>query len=501
MDRNNDMLVQDFIGEPGVFFLGVKALNQKSVAAARSIDRVLPIVGKHLYREIHAETCWNGGRIDRSRSAMNFSLLSDVPMTSEMMVGMARAAVADNGIEWAALRKDKIVGVELVISLPVTFQGNVQAFFEDSLAWIRLEFPQPITVVAAVVHLDEAAPHMHVILIPVVGPGRLDGHQVVGYKGKYSKRVNSFYEKVAQRFGLGKPRRKVSLSYRERQQLANRVLHTMMADSPTWADSGAAVMAMRQTLTLDPTPMARALGLLNGADDNAPPTADAVASAAGAGATASGGSTALLCYAVGSEAGFNDARNSAGDRVRRIIEGVDQFDDGLVRDELSRLVIHAPYSPNRALNVPVAAFSQSPVAGPGSSASANTVDVSSVKHDTPDTAAASCLCSDVDAVQMGKASDQAHDPHSTRVPVYVENYAEDAVRDLGHDDAFTAAATVSAKELVRERESERPVSAWVEELGCHIEPASPKPSNRAKAEEAVFRATNRLPDRSSIKPN
>jgi hypothetical protein len=322
MDHNNKTLVQDFVAEPGVFFLGTKSLNLKSVEAARSRDQVLPIVGRHLFRQIYAETCWNGGRIDHSRSWMNFSLLPDDPMTSEAMVVAARAAVADNRIDWAKLRKDKIVGVEVLISLPAAFQGDVRSFFEDSLAWVRTTFPSPITIVAAIVHLDEANPHMHIILIPIVGPRTMDGHQVAGFKAVYNKRVNSFHQQVAQRYGLAKPRRKAQLTYRERQQLADRVLAAMMTDGPTWADTPAGVVAMRQMLISDPTPMAKALGLLGDADDTTP-TAYAVAGTAGSQATAGDASTALLCYAVEPEAVLDGA---ADDRVGQIVEVAHELD-------------------------------------------------------------------------------------------------------------------------------------------------------------------------------
>jgi hypothetical protein len=329
MNHNNETLVQDFVAEPGVFFLGIKSLNLKSVAAARNRDQVLPVVGRHLFRQIYAETCWNGGRIDHSRSWRNYSLLPDVPMTSEAMVEAALAAVADNGIDWAKLRKDQIVGVELVISLPTTFQGDARAFFVDSLAWVKATFPSPITIVAAVVHMDEANPHMHIILVPIVGPGRMDGHQIVGYKGKYAKRVKSFHQQVAQRYGLGKPHRKIQLAYRERQQLAERVLTTMTADGPAWADSPAAVGAMRRMLIADPMPMATALGLLEDADD-ATPTAYAVAGAAVPAVLLGAASTALLCYAVAFDAVLGGADAAADDRADQVVDVVHQLDAAYV---------------------------------------------------------------------------------------------------------------------------------------------------------------------------
>jgi hypothetical protein len=331
-----DNLVQDFITEPGVFFVGVKPLNKNSVAAARgSRDRVLPVVGRHLYREI-VETCWDGGRIVPSRSKLNYSLLPDSPMTAAAMVDAALVAAAAHGINWTKLRKDKIVGVELVISLPVGFRGDARGFFVDALAWVSSTFPQPVTIIAAVVHMDEAAPHLHVVLVPIAGPGAMNGHQIVGYKGLYNKRVNSFEQQVGQRYGLRKPRRKAKLTYQERQQLAERVLVKMAADGAGWADKPPAVAAMRKMLTADPMPMARALGLVEDEAGDVAPTAHAVAGAAGSAATAGASSTALLCYAVdpdlvgddleGDDLVGTDGADGVGQRAGPVVELPDHQD-------------------------------------------------------------------------------------------------------------------------------------------------------------------------------
>ena len=150
----------------------------------------------------------------------------------------------------------------------------------------------------------------------------------------------------------------------------------------------------------------------------------------------------------------------------------------------------------------MAAISQSHVAGPVSDTSANTFDVHSDEGNRPDTAAStSRLCSDVDAAPKDKGAHPALDPCSPHGPVYVDNYAEEAAPDLSHDDACTPTDTVAPKEFVRERESERPASTWMEDLGCHIESPAPKPSNRAKADEAVVRANNRRQGHRSTNPN
>jgi hypothetical protein len=322
-----EVLVQDFTPESGVFFLGVKPLNVRSVAAARgSRDRVLPVVGRHLYRDTGARTCWAGGSIDPSRTRLNFSLLPDMPMSSSAMVAMVLDAAADHGIDWSRLRKDQIVGVELVISLPVGFQGDARAFFVDALAWVRSTFPQPVTIIAAVVHRDEAAEHMHVVLLPITGPGSMNGHQVLGFKGVYAKRVSSFHQQVGQQHGLGKPRRKAKPTYSERQQVAERVLVKMATDGAAWADNPAAVAAMRKMLTADPMPMARALGLMECEAGDVVPTAYAVAGAVEADAV--GVSTAYLYYAVDPDLMGDDlvGADGVGQRAGPVVDLPDHQD-------------------------------------------------------------------------------------------------------------------------------------------------------------------------------
>ena len=78
----------------------------------------------------------------------------------------------------------------------------------------------------------------------------MDGHTVVGYQGIYAKRVNSFYEEVAQRFGLRKPRRKLKLTSTQRHELVDRIIDQMLADG--WVASPASIKALRTTLTPDP---------------------------------------------------------------------------------------------------------------------------------------------------------------------------------------------------------------------------------------------------------
>lgn len=60
------------------------------------------------------------------------------------------------------------------------------------------------TVVNAVVHFDEATPHMHVISIPFTCDGRLSAFELLGDRKKMSRTQDEFYESVCRARGLAR---------------------------------------------------------------------------------------------------------------------------------------------------------------------------------------------------------------------------------------------------------------------------------------------------------
>lgn len=304
-DNRAAMLVQDFAVEPDTFFLGIKSLNTKSVVAAKDMKTsIVPVVAKHLCRELPAEVCRSGGRIDPSRSALNYSLLPG-RMTGATITAQAIAGMEENEIKWRQARKDQVMGVEFVFSLPPGFKHDERIFFTECLRWTERHYPQPARIIAAIVHLDEAVPHLHVLLVPIVAQGRMSGHDVVGYKGLYTKRVNSFHEEVAQRFGLRKPRCKGKMTSTRRHHLADRTIDKLMADG--WVASPASVKEMHRMLFPDPLPMAQSMGLSAHEDSAIESQQNAYAVAVDDVRTLPDGATALLCNAVASSTTANDA--------------------------------------------------------------------------------------------------------------------------------------------------------------------------------------------------
>jgi hypothetical protein len=342
-----NMLVQDFVAEPDTFFLGIKSLNTKSVAAAKDAKaRVIPVVAKHLCREISAEVCRSGGRIDPRRKALNFSLLPDLA-TAAKITERAVAVMEEHGILWKKKRKDQVMGVELVFSVPPGFKGDVRVFFAHCLRWVETHFPRPIQVIAAMAHRDEGRDHVHIVLVPILGHGQMSGHKVIGYKAVYNKRANSFHQEVAQRYGLRKPRCKGKLTYAERQQLADLILARMMVQG--WSGSPAAIKSMRKLLSDDPVPMAQTMGLME-------PTAYAVDGDDEA--ASAGDPTAYLCNAVDAGA---DAQGDVGD-VGDVIDPADAADDGIGAGDLPPTL---PLDPAPAAIIPAPIRIDIPAADPG----------------------------------------------------------------------------------------------------------------------------------------
>jgi hypothetical protein len=96
------------------------------------------------------------------------------------------------------LRRDAVRVVEMLVSLPVEAMPMCMEYFKASLQWAESYFAVP--VVSAVVHLDEAAPHCHIVLFPLLN-GRMQGSDLVGSRAKLRATKTHFYENVAS--GLG----------------------------------------------------------------------------------------------------------------------------------------------------------------------------------------------------------------------------------------------------------------------------------------------------------
>ena len=224
-------------------FLRMKGLKGKAIIVTAA---------KHNLREILAELDGNqGAAIDPSRTPLNCILRG--PATAAGVASEARALMAAAGI--ATLRKDALRGLEIIFSLPAGTIVDQRAFFDDALSWAEQWFSVPI--LSAIVHNDEAAPHCHVILLPLVD-GRMRGSELMGNRMKIMAMQGDFQTKVGQRYGLARQAVAARPSAAHRQQAIDAALAVLEANSGLQAGLLRVLLEPHQA---NPEPLLLALGI------------------------------------------------------------------------------------------------------------------------------------------------------------------------------------------------------------------------------------------------
>jgi hypothetical protein len=185
---------------------GSALMRMKPINAQKGL--LIPL--KHNLREDQKE---RGARqhIDPERLVLNYQLVSigDAKQTKEW----ADALISESG---AKVRANASLAVEIIFSLPTNRHNtNTRPYFEDCLNWVRDEF-KGLEVLSFAVHLDEAAPHAHALLLSLKD-GRICGNEVMGNRAVIQRRIDDFFWKVAKKHGLKKTPRK--LSAKESEQL------------------------------------------------------------------------------------------------------------------------------------------------------------------------------------------------------------------------------------------------------------------------------------------
>lgn len=205
---------------------------------------------RHNLREIQAEL-GSVGRIDPKRSASNSVLHG--PLTAAEVQAQAGALLAAEGINVGKLRKDHAQAIEAVFSLPPNAPvSDRAAYFARCLDWITGAMGLP--VLSAVVHRDEAAQHLHALMLPVKNRKHVGGKPIA--KEPYKLLKDEFFAKVAGPAGLKRQSAKVQGAVKQWAVAA--VLHRCealglpAANGPMWPVLVAAIRA-------DPTPAMLAL--------------------------------------------------------------------------------------------------------------------------------------------------------------------------------------------------------------------------------------------------
>lgn len=227
--------------------MGATITARLSVKKLREGKNIICSAAKHNLRELAAERGMDG-HINPDQSHLNRVLCG--PDSADGVAAFSRELMDSEGI--GELRKDAVRGIELVISLPPTGTIDTDQFFDDALHWAMRHFAVP--VLSAVVHYDESAPHMHIILLPLIA-GRMNGSDLFGDKAKLKRMQNDFYERVARPYGMSKPPEPKRIPAADRKKLAGQILSAIRVNSAL-LDQPGLKSALLDVLASNPGPAA-----------------------------------------------------------------------------------------------------------------------------------------------------------------------------------------------------------------------------------------------------
>ena len=192
-----------------------------------------------------------GANIDVTRTPLNYSLAIDD--TPENIALHAKVQMLKAGIEKP--RKDCVRAVEILFSLPIDRHAqDTRPFFKDCMNWTRQNFAGEL--LSFDVHLDEAAPHAHALILPLIN-SKMQGHSMVGNIGNLMRLINKFHADIANLYGLSRNESK-RLNQADKQTLEKQVLMLLKSDpamqSSIWA-------CVRDAIHNDPLPYAQMLSI------------------------------------------------------------------------------------------------------------------------------------------------------------------------------------------------------------------------------------------------
>ena len=207
---------------------------------------------KHNLREYLAELGADS-HIDAGKIQNNLVLAGAA--TARGVIDMHRDAL--HGCEIFSLRKDAVLAVECVISLPASTAIELEPFFRDCLQWLRDYYCCP--VLSAVVHVDEAAPHCHYLILPLIN-GKMQGSDLVGNRAKLRQVQTDFHKAIGEKYGL-KHNGGLKLSKRMREAAAKRAVQVLSENPLALLDLPNVRLALCDLIAENPAPICDALGL------------------------------------------------------------------------------------------------------------------------------------------------------------------------------------------------------------------------------------------------
>lgn len=225
-------------------FVRVKRIKKQKVSHR--------VVAAHNLREIKYP-CGVADHINNSLTKLNMIIAG--PSRAVEVEELAQKLLDDANLK--SLRKDAVIALEIVFSLPPTTAIDIVKYFNDCVAWVQLFYPIPL--LSAVIHRDESAPHCHVVMLPLVN-GRMNGSRLFGNKFKLNKLQIDFHLNVGQKYGLVKKSKPKRLSIARRRVSAALAIEEIKRN-PNSLNNTDLTEALITSISVSPEPVLKALGL------------------------------------------------------------------------------------------------------------------------------------------------------------------------------------------------------------------------------------------------
>lgn len=119
-------------------------------------------------------------------------------------VAQLKAAAIAAGQRW---RKDQVESLDVLVTSSrqdmqrMTVEQQ-DSYFRKSLDWLARRFGGETNILSAVVHRDEATPHLQVLIAPVGEDGKFNAKRMLGGPGELSKMQDAFHADVARHYSL-----------------------------------------------------------------------------------------------------------------------------------------------------------------------------------------------------------------------------------------------------------------------------------------------------------
>lgn len=225
------------------FFLGIKKLTSKRIIRKAASHNL-----REMYRYITPPKS-----IDSSKSNLNIILKG--ASTASGVEAYANQLMKNTGI--IKIRANAVRCLEVVFSLPVDTQIDLHDYFSACVVWAGQYFSGQENILSAIVHLDQAHPHCHLLLLPIKDD-RLKGSDMFGNKGTLFAMHQSFKKEVTSKYQLWVSANRATVA--NRRDWATQVVGTLkkrndvVLSSQLWS-------LVRTSIERNPAPYHAALGL------------------------------------------------------------------------------------------------------------------------------------------------------------------------------------------------------------------------------------------------